>query len=101
MSMSKDIVSLTVECNLSSLSSFIDMLEFQQSAENSLFERKSIRTTIQDNTLRNRCVVCLFGVKDSLAVMISIARQLKTVSTIHNSPIFLKALSVTNQEQHS
>ncbi len=83
---SKDIVTFTVECNLSSFSSFIDMLESQQN---------------KSNLVRNRCVVCLFGVTDSFAVMGSIARQLKAVNTTHSSPVFLKAFSVINQEQHS
>mgnify|MGYP001170024498 CR=1 FL=1 len=97
----KDIITFTVECSLASFSSFIDMLENHQN-KNNLYERKSIRTTNrQGNLVRNRCVVCLFGVTDSFTVMGYIARQLKAVNTIHSSPIFLKAFSVINQEQHS
>lgn len=97
----KEIISLTIECSLNSFASFIDMLESQQDAGKNLFERKSVRATNQINQARNRCVVCLFGVTDSLDVMVSIARQLKAINTIHSSPIVLKAFSVINQEQHS
>ena len=98
---SKDIITFTIECSLPSFSSFIDMLESQQNKSN-LYEHKSIRTTNhQASLVRNRCVVCLFGVTDSFTVMGCIARQLKAINTIHSSPIFLKAFSVINQEQHS
>lgn len=98
---SKDIITFTVECSLSSFSSFIDMLESQQNKSN-LYDRKIIRATKhQGNLVRSRCVVCLFGVTDSFTVMGCIARQLKAVNTIHSSPVFLKAFSVINQEQHS
>ncbi|AKX44884.1 hypothetical protein AKN87_07070 [Thiopseudomonas alkaliphila] len=91
----KDIITLTIECSMGSFLSFIDLLESQQ---NTLFIRKRISTTSHGDLARSHCVVCLFGVTDTLAVMCSIAKQLKTLSTVHGSPIFLKAFSVNNQE---
>lgn len=98
----KEIISLTIECSLNCFSAFIDLLECHQNTKSGLYERKSIRTTNTNQAnAGTRCVVCLFGVTDSLEVMVSVARQLKAINTLHNSPIYLKAFSVTHQEQHS
>lgn len=95
----KQTVSLTIECSLSSFFSFIELLEGLQ-AKDGFFSRKEVRTKlINKSTNLNQCIVCLFGVTDSFKAMISIARQLKIISKIHDSMIFLKTLSISRQEQ--